>query len=176
MCSRSRPKGHALPVLPRPLLGPDGEVEQAGLEVPVLDEEAQREVLTHVREFSPSPLNPLDLIARKSHIDYGAAIEVLAKQDSIDGLIIMPPYGRFRRTSSVDSMKGLVECCVTLADIPRKYEKPVVAFAMREYKGNATHEILKRGDIPFFESPETCARAMKALCTYGELRRSRQAQ
>ena len=64
-----------------------------GLEVPVLDEKAQREVLEHVREFSPTPLNPLDLIARKSHLDYAAAIEVLAKQDCIDGLIIMPPYG-----------------------------------------------------------------------------------
>jgi acyl-CoA synthetase (NDP forming) len=148
---------------------------KVGLEVPILDQKTQREVLTHVREFSPTPANPLDLIARKSHVDYGAAIEVLAKQDSIDGLIIMPPYGSFRRTSSVESMKGLVECCSTLADIPRKYGKPVLAFAMREYKGNATHEILKRGEIPFFESPETCARAMKVLCTYGEFRRAQEA-
>jgi acyl-CoA synthetase (NDP forming) len=145
---------------------------KAGLEVPVLDENAQREVLEHVREFSPSPLNPLDLIARKSHVDYAAAIEVLAKQDYIDGLIIMPPYGGFRRTSPVETMKGLVECCAAIADIPRKYEKPVLAFAMREYKNTADYEILKRGEIPFFESPETCARAMKVLCTYGDYRRS----
>jgi acyl-CoA synthetase (NDP forming) len=149
---------------------------KAGLEVPVLDENAQREVLEHVREFSPSPLNPLDLIARKSHVDYAAAIEVLAKQDYIDGLIIMPPYGGFRRTSSVETMKGLVECCATIADIPRKYEKPVLAFAMRDYKSTAEYEILKRGEIPFFESPETCARAMKVLCAYGEYRRSRETQ
>jgi len=146
---------------------------KAGLEVPVLDEEAQREVLGHVREFSPSPLNPLDLIARKSHIDYGAAIEILAKQDYIDGLIIMPPYGGFRRTSSVDEMKGLVECCATIADIPGKYQKPVLAFARREFRNTATYEILSRGKIPFYESPETCARAMKALCSYAEFRRSR---
>jgi acyl-CoA synthetase (NDP forming) len=149
---------------------------KAGLEVPVLDEEAQREVLEHVREFSPSPLNPLDLIARKSHLDYGAAIEILAKQDYIDGLIIMPPYGGFRRASSLESMKGLVECCTTLADIPRKYQKPVLAFASREYRRTATYEILERGKIPFYESPETCARAMKALCSYGEYRRSRHIQ
>ena len=59
-------------------------------------------------------------------------------------------------------------------DIPRKYEKPVLAFAMQEYKNSATYEILERGDIPFFESPETCARAMKVLCAYGEYRRSRE--
>jgi acyl-CoA synthetase (NDP forming) len=144
-----------------------------GLQVPVLSEEAQREVLQHVREFSPTPLNPLDLIARKSHLDYGAAIEVLARQDIIDGLIVMPPYGSFRRHSSLESMKGLVECCATIADIPAKYGKPVIAFAMRElFKGNPTYEIMKRGDIPFFESPETCARAMRTLCTYAEYRRA----
>ena len=148
---------------------------KVGLEVPVLDGEAQREVLTHVREFSPTLVNPLDLIARKSHLDYAAAIEVLAKQDCIDGLIIMPPYGSFQRTSSVENMKGLVECCATLGDIPRKYGKPVLAFATRGDGVNPIHEIMKRGEIPFFESPETCARAMKALCTYGELRRARRA-
>jgi len=147
---------------------------KVGLEVPVLDEEAQREVREHVREFSPSPLNPLDLIARKTHLDYGQAIEILAKQDYIDGLIIMPPYGGFRRSASMESMKGLVECCVTIADIPRKYQKPVLAFASPEIRRTATYDIFQRGKIPFFESPETCARAMKALCSYGEYRRSRQ--
>jgi acyl-CoA synthetase (NDP forming) len=145
---------------------------KVGLEVPVLDEEAQREVLGHVREFSPSPLNPLDLIARKSHLDYGAAIEILARQDYIDGLIIMPPYGGFRRNSSVEAMKGLVECCATIADIPGKYQKPVLAFASREFRRTAVYEILSRGQIPFYESPETCARAMKALCSYAEFRHS----
>ena len=146
-----------------------------GLEVPVLDEEAQREVLEHVREFSPTPANPLDLIARKSHVDYAAAIEVLAKQARIDGLIIMPPYGDFRRSSPIAAMKGLVDCCATIADIPRKYRKPVLAFATQDYRNTATYEILKRGEIPFFESPETCARAMRVLCAYGEYRRSREA-
>ena len=145
---------------------------KVGLEVPVLDEAAQREVLEHVREFSPSPLNPLDLIARKTHLDYGAAIEILAKQDYIDGLIIMPPYGGFQRTSSLDAMKGLVECCNIIAEIPSTYQKPVLAFARREIRNTATYQILSRGKIPFYESPETCARAMKALCSYAEFRRS----
>jgi acetyltransferase len=145
---------------------------RVGLEVPVLDERAQREVLEHVREFSPSPLNPLDLIARKTHLDYGAAIEILARQDYIDGLIIMPPYGGFKRTSSLDAMKGLVECCNIIAEIPGKYQKPVLAFARREIRQTATYDILSRGKIPFYESPETCARAMRALCSYAEYRRS----
>ncbi|MBI5118128.1 CoA-binding protein [Candidatus Poribacteria bacterium] len=142
-----------------------------GLEIPLLDKETQGAILQHVREFSPQPLNPVDLIARKSHVDYAAAIEVLAKQDYIDGIVIMPPYGGFHRTSSPESMKGLVEACSMIADIPRKYKKPVITFAMREYKETAMYEILKRGEIPFFESPETCARAMKALCSYAEHRR-----
>ncbi|RJP18591.1 MAG: acetyl-CoA synthetase [Candidatus Abyssobacteria bacterium SURF_5] len=144
-----------------------------GLEVPVLHSETQQELRKHVREFSPPLLNPVDLIARKSHLDYAAAIEVLAKQDYIDGLIIMPPYGGIHRTTPVDVMKSLVDGCAMIAEIPAKHKKPVLAFAMREYKSTATFEILKRGNIPFFESPETCARAMNALVLYGKHRRAR---
>jgi acyl-CoA synthetase (NDP forming) len=86
----------------------------------------------------------------------------------------MPPYGGFRHSSSLEAMKGLVECCVTIADIPRKYGKPVLAFARREMRQTAIGEILNRGRIPFYESPESCARAMKALCKYGEYRRAHQ--
>jgi acyl-CoA synthetase (NDP forming) len=50
----------------------------------------------------------------------------------------------------------------------------VLAFAMREFKTQAAFEILKRGDIPFFESPETCARAMSALVSYSRYRQSRE--
>jgi acyl-CoA synthetase (NDP forming) len=138
--------------------------------VPILTAEAQEEILTHVLPFSPTPLNPVDLIARKGHVAYASAIEVIAKQDYIDGLIIMPPYGRFHRRCSPEEMRELVEGCSLIADIPRKYGKPVVAFAMREYKNTGTYEILKRGDIPFYESPETCARAMKSLADYAHHR------
>lgn len=144
---------------------------KSGLKVPVLDDEAQQRILKHVQEFSPIPLNPVDLIARKSHVDYGAAIDVLAQQECIDGLIVMPPYGGFHRSNTPETMKQLVEGCSLIAEIPEKYGKPVVAFSMREYKNNATYEILKRGNIPFFESPETCARAMQALFSYGKYRR-----
>jgi acyl-CoA synthetase (NDP forming) len=149
---------------------------KAGLEVPVLPPEAQREVLEHVREFSPALLNPLDLIARRTHVDYAEAIEILARQDSIHGLIIMPPYGGFSRDASVETMTQLVEGTARIADIPRKYGKPVLVFATREFTGGGVFEILKRGEIPFYDSPETCARAMRVLCSYAEYRRRQEAR
>jgi acyl-CoA synthetase (NDP forming) len=145
---------------------------KAGLEVPVLDETAQAEILTYLFDFSPKPSNPVDLIARKGHVAYAKAVETIARQPYIDGLIIMPPYGRFSRETSPEVMKELVECCALISDIPGKYKKPVIAFAMGNYSETAMYEILKRGNIPFFESPETCARAMKTLSVYGRFRRS----
>ena len=139
---------------------------KAGLDVPVLDDNAQKEILNHVHKYSPTPANPVDLIARKSHIDYAKAIEIIAKQEYIDGLIIMPPYGKFKRDQNPETMKMLVEACAMISDIPKKYKKPVIAFAMREYKETGMYEIFKRGDIPFFESPETCAKAMKILSSF----------
>ncbi|MCP4754709.1 MAG: acetyl-CoA synthetase [Proteobacteria bacterium] len=145
---------------------------KAGLEVPILDERAREAILEQVLPFSPTPLNPVDLIARKGHVAYAKAIQILARQDYIDGLIVMPPYGRFHRSASRESMQELVEGCSMIADIPEKYGKPVLAFAMREYKESATYEILKRGNIPFFESPETCARTMEVLASYAQFRRN----
>jgi acyl-CoA synthetase (NDP forming) len=143
----------------------------AGLSVPVLDEKAQAQIREHVFDYSPKPSNPVDLIARKGHVAYAKAIEVLARQEYIDGLIIMPPYGRFSRELSPAVMTELVECCAMISDIPKKYKKPVLAFAMGDYSETAMYEILKRGNIPFFESPETCARAMKTLSVYARYRR-----
>ncbi|MFC1895920.1 acetate--CoA ligase family protein [Thermodesulfobacteriota bacterium] len=144
---------------------------KAGLQVPVLDAKAQSEIRKHVFDYSPNPSNPVDLIGHKSYLAYGRAIDVIARQEYIDGLIIMPPYGLFSRELSPEVMKELVECCGLISDIPGKYGKPVVAFAMRDYSETAMYEILKRGNIPFFESPETCARAMKALAVYARYRR-----
>lgn len=143
---------------------------KAGLQVPVLSKSAQAEIREYLFEFSPNPTNPVDLIARKGHLAYANAIEVIARQDYIDGLIIMPPYGKFSRDLSAEVMRDLVECCAIISDIPGKYNKPVLAFAMRDYNETAMYEILKRGNIPFFESPETCARAMKALSAYAQYR------
>lgn len=141
-----------------------------GLEVPILDDQAREKIRKHVDDYSPEPTNPVDLIAVKSNVDYARIIEILAQQDYIDGLIIAPPYGTINRKLPLEMLNALVECCAIIGDIPRKYKKPVLAFAMREYSATAMYEILKRGNIPFFEAPETCARAMKALCFQGEMR------
>ena len=141
---------------------------KAGLEVPVLAEDAQQEILSHCFAYSPKPSNPVDLIARKGHLAYAGVIDIMARQPYIDGLIIMPSYGGFHRNGSVEEMKELVECCAMISDIPGKYNKPVIAFAMRKYSDTAMYEILKKGDIPFFESPETCAKAMRALVHFGK--------
>ncbi|MFO7964962.1 MAG: CoA-binding protein [Desulfobacterales bacterium] len=139
---------------------------KAGLQVPVLDDDAQHRIREHVYDYSPKPANPVDLIARKGHSAYANVIDIMAARDYIDGLIIMPPYGTISRKSSPEVMKELVDCCAAISDIPGKYGKPVLAFAMREYSETAMYEILKRGDIPFFESPETCARTMKTMFDY----------
>ena len=143
---------------------------KAGLEIPVLTEDAQQEILTHCHAFSPKPSNPVDLIAKKSYLSYARVIDIMARQPYINGLIIMPPFGGFHRGGSVKDMKELVECCAMISDIPEKYGKPVIAFAMRKYSETAMYEILKRGNLPFFESPETCAKAMSVMVQVGQYR------
>ena len=141
------------------------------LEVPELDPETQRRILSLFHAYAPQPRNPVDMIARKGPITHAEVIEILAELDYIDGFIISPPWGGFHRDSSADFMKELIDSAERIAQIPKKFGKPVVCAAGRDFKGDPVYEILKQGEIPFFEGPDTCARTLRSLVQYALVKR-----
>jgi acyl-CoA synthetase (NDP forming) len=143
-----------------------------GLELPELDAEAQRRILSLLHPYSPPPRNPVDMIARKGPISHAEVIEILAGLDYIDGIIISPPWGGFSRHSSAEFMKELIDSAERIAAVPQKFGKPIVSAGAREYQKHPTREILKKGNIPFFENPDTCARAMAGLVEYAKIRKT----
>jgi acyl-CoA synthetase (NDP forming) len=141
-----------------------------GLELPELDARTQRQILSLLHPYSPPPRNPVDMIARKGPISHAEIIEILAGLDYIDGIIISPPWGGFSRHSSAEFMKELIDSAERIAAVPKKYGKPIISAGAREYQKHPTREILKKGNIPFFENPDTCARAMAGLVEYSRIR------
>jgi acyl-CoA synthetase (NDP forming) len=142
-----------------------------GLELPELDADTQRRILSLMHPYAPPPRNPVDMIARKGPITHAEVIEILAGLDYIDAIIISPPWGGFQRDSSADMMKELIDCNERIARVPKKFGKPIISSSARQYKGRPTYEILKKGDIPFFDGPDTCARAMQGLVQYARARK-----
>jgi acyl-CoA synthetase (NDP forming) len=137
-----------------------------GLEVPELDAETQKRILALFHPYSPHPRNPVDMIARKGPITHAEVIEIMAELDYIDGFIISPPWGGFHKENSTDFMRELIDAAERIAQIPIKHGKPVICAAEREFKGDPVYEIMKKGEIPFFEGPNTCARALQGLLQY----------
>jgi acyl-CoA synthetase (NDP forming) len=65
-----------------------------------------------------------------------------------------------------------IEGAETLAAIPKKYGKPVIALRWSiAGDRDIVQEIVRNAGIPAYESPEQCARAMHALATYAHIRR-----
>jgi acyl-CoA synthetase (NDP forming) len=140
-----------------------------GLEVPELDADTQERILSLFHPYSPPPRNPVDMIARKGPITHAEVIEILADLDYIDGFIIMPPWGGFRKDTPTDMMKELIDSAERIAEVPIKHKKPVICAAEREFKG-PVYEILKKGEIPFYEGPDMCARALQTLFQYSKVK------
>ncbi len=141
-----------------------------GLEVPELDADTQKRILSLFHPYAPLPRNPVDMIARKGPITHAEVIEILAELDYIDGFIIMPPWGGFHKDTPTDLMKELIDSAERIAEIPIKHKKPVICAAERDFKGRPVYEILKKGEIPFYEGPDMCALALKGLFEYSRAR------
>lgn len=142
-----------------------------GLEVPELDADTQKRLLSLFHPYSPQPKNPVDMIARKGPITHAEVIEILAELDYIDAFIIMPPWGGFHKDTPIEVMKELIDSAERIAQIPIKYGKPIVCAAGRDFSGRPVYEILKKGEIPFYEGPDMCALALQGLFEYAQAKK-----
>ncbi|RJP74594.1 MAG: hypothetical protein C4532_01900 [Candidatus Abyssobacteria bacterium SURF_17] len=141
-----------------------------GIELPEMSDEAQAMLRGHMRGFAPPPVNPIDCIARKSNESYIDILDVVARQDYIDGIIATPHLGRFSRTTKPEDMIRRIKLAESISSIPERYGKPLVCANEHELKG-PVYEIYKSKHIPFFDNPGDCAKAMYALVKYSEIRR-----
>jgi acyl-CoA synthetase (NDP forming) len=150
--------------------------ESYGLEVPELDAATQEKILSLFHPYAPPPRNPVDMIARKGPVTHAEVVEILAQLDYIDAFIISPPWGGFRRDTPTHTMKELIDSAERISRVPAEYGKPVICAARRDFKDHPVYEILKKGDVPFFEGPYTCALAMQGLLAYARIKNRAPAQ
>jgi len=129
--------------------------------------DAQAEILKQMNFFAPPLVNPIDLIALKGAEAYVKIMEIVARQEYIDGLIISYGYGRFDRTASSRSMISRLKQTEAVATIPDRFNKPLI-IVNETLKSGPIYEIYKRHHVPFLDSPLDCAKAMHGLVKYQE--------
>ncbi|MBW1709044.1 MAG: CoA-binding protein [Deltaproteobacteria bacterium] len=144
-----------------------------GLDVPEMTAETQDELREQMLPYGPPPVNPIDCIGMKSHEAYINIIEIVARQDYIDGLIIMPLTSQFNRETRTERMVQSLEFAERVAAIPEKFKKPVFLSNLKYWMAEPVYEVAKRYHIPYFDNPADCVKAMSGLVKYSEVRKRR---
>ena len=118
-------------------------------------------------------------------MDEADVVETRLKLDYIDGVISNVPINplvwglKLEKISPeiLDNINKLtVEGTKRFCDLPRIYRKPIICVRWySDAKKDPVSDRLKESGVPVYDTPEQCARAMAALASYSELRRSQEA-
>jgi len=139
--------------------------ESMGLEVPEFDAETQVKLKAELLPHAATPRNPIDTAADQRPLTYARLTEMVAQLPYIDGIIVMPPLGGY---DIPDYVRSALSAAETIASIPKKYGKPIIATGMRSRLVGPAVAVLRNAGIPFYETPEDCARAMHGLAKYAQ--------
>jgi acetyltransferase len=140
-----------------------------GLEVPEFPGETVAQIQGLLLPHAPPPRNPIDLAADPRPLAIARVAEIVAQQQCVDGLITMAPISFPGQPP--DRIRDLISAAEILSGIPVKYRKPLLATSMRTTMQGVAFEIMRERDIPFYEFPEECARAMYGLVAYSRITR-----
>ncbi|MBI4299524.1 MAG: CoA-binding protein [Chloroflexi bacterium] len=145
---------------------------QLGLILPELDAETQATLKQQFAPHVPPPRNPIDLAGSPPGLDI-RILQTLASLDYIDGIILSAPSSiGMARGNVVEAARSSINWAEAVIDVSRKQDKPVIFFAMPPFANAGVGiELLRAAQVPIYETPEECARAMSALVRYAETRR-----
>ncbi len=103
--------------------------------------------------------NPVDVIGDSDEKRYAAALETIAKDANVDGLI--PIWTPTLMAEAVDVAR-------IIADIGLKSLKPVLACIQTMGDSSRIRRALLQDKIPHYQFPENAARAMAAMAQFAE--------
>jgi len=137
------------------------ELVEAGLDIPKLSGRA--EAILREKLYSAASINnPIDVLATANAGHFRAALDVLMEEETIDSL-----YINFVTPFFVDNESIARE----IAEVNLLGKKPIVCNLMTDKRQwLETLRILKEGNVPCYSFPETAARALVAMTSYGEIR------
>ncbi len=122
------------------------------------------ETILALQEYLPdaaSAANPVDVLGDARSDRYRQAMELVAADPNVDGLlIVLTPQAM---TEIEDTARAVVE-------LTRKITKPLLACFMGEARVRAGINILEHGGVPNFGFPERAAGAFRAMSDYRAIR------
>jgi acetyltransferase len=108
-----------------------------------------------------SAVNPVDVLGDALSDRYAAALELVAADPNVDGVIcIVTPQ----------AMTEIVETANAIGKLSQRLDKPVLGAFMGEERAKAGEDVLASYSIPNYKFPEHAARAFAAMRDYVEIR------
>lgn len=153
-----------------------------GLEIPELDSETVRILQEGMPPHAPVPRNPIDFAgSARTSMEEAKVVDKLMSRDYIDGVICNAPFNPANMINKggavglpkvmLDITRWSMEGAEFLSSLPKKYSKPLMTLSFAEFANDLLIEILRGADIPVYDTPEQCARAMHALARYAEIKK-----
>ena len=136
-----------------------------GLRVPELDPESMNRIAKHLIQHAAPPRNPVDLAADPRPMTLAYVVDLLAQNPQIDAIITDAPLWGI----SPENIKEKLEAAEMIANVPKKYGKPIIALAMKTKMEGIVFDVMREKNIPFYEFPKEAARAVYGLYMYARL-------
>ncbi len=131
-------------------------LERSGMQLARL----QRETVQKLESFLPdaaSAANPVDVLGDARHDRYAQALELVALDPNVDGLIcIVTPQ----------AMTDIVETANAVGKLSQRTDKPILGVFMGEERAKAGEDVLASYNVPNYKFPEQAARAFAAMRDY----------
>lgn len=133
---------------------------EAGLDVPVLDDETRSAIDVHLPSYGTSQ-NPIDSTAQGVHkLGYAAFAQMAARSPLIDSVVVVVTARRSAfLENDLDKLKAL----------KAESRKPVVMWSYT-IPSERSVEILNEAEYPLFTGAPGCARTVRAMADYRRMR------
>ncbi|MEM0360510.1 MAG: bifunctional acetate--CoA ligase family protein/GNAT family N-acetyltransferase [Candidatus Diapherotrites archaeon] len=106
--------------------------------------------------------NPVDILGDSLPPRYGKALEIIAREEEVDGIIVI--FAPQAISEPLETAKTVIEVC-------KKYNKPVLAAWMGESFVDEAREYFRKNNVPDYSTPEEAVKVFSYLYSYSENRK-----
>jgi len=135
-------------------------VENAGLSFAKLSKKTEEKLLS----FLPAAANvhnPIDILGDAKAETYGRALEVVLKDEGVDAVVVL---------LTPQAMTDATEAAREVVSVSKKFGKPVFASFIGADRVAQGIEILQRGKVPYYPTPERAVEALLVTSDFAKWR------
>jgi len=135
-----------------------------GLTLAKLDEKTAKGISQRYPNINAA--NPIELGIEARAKQYELVLKNVLTDPNVDGVMLI----NMLKSSLLD-----VDDIRAIAEVLKKFKKPVVDVAMGGESYVSVRDVLEGANVPVYDSPERASRALRALCIYGRVKEKTEA-